>query len=647
MSVANTIFSAAQGLVTVPGGSLTISSGVEASTLGASFGGIAHAGTDINQGSAGKMPDANLGTPPTASTISINPTTAAYAATHAAIAWAEPPAAVAPAYGAPVEPAGLPAVSIPGAPALVQQALLATERYAGLTRYAKPAIAIGERPALLDVELAAFDVQELSPLEIALPEYVAADLGVDELAAPAALDYADDAALLARIKGVLSGSGVLAAAEQELLYDELLLEQARDDMRAVQKVMAGMAARGFSMPAGAANAQVAEIAYASRKTKQAAALKVRDETFERAKSLLLDAFSRAVALEAKHFALHLSRAGRLVDTLKFNLRMKVELFNGVVRLFNDKVQLVRTVAAAYKDYVQTLEAQDAAILAQIRAGMAKATTYRARVEMVSAQTGTLKTFADVEALGVEAQTQLLEEYEAYLVGVRGNVEVVKRNIEAYRTAISTMKDIADAESAKFAAYSDQVGAFSSVDDVYSANVSAYAGFWKAETARTSAFSGYIDDNVKALGAEARAFGEYAQAQRSYVSALSAKVEAQLDNVRTWSQANRSQSAFLSAYNRAQAEVTAAANAQGLANSSLGMLNSALEGQAFAESERIRASLLAAEATAEAGLTQAKLAVRSVSVSVRGGVDGSEQATTSKNVSNGAQTTFSTQHITDH
>lgn len=647
MSVANTIFSAAEGLVRPPGGSITLSSGVSEGGSPASFGPVAHTDTDISRGAAGPVPNTALAALPAAPAVGTHPTTAAYAATHAAITWAAPPGAVAPTYRDALTPATLPTSALPTAPALVQQAPLTPERHAGLTAYTKPAIAIGARPGLIDPSLAAFDVTPLAPLQLTLPTVDAGALDLDALADPAALTYTDDTALIARIRQALTGSDVLTAAEQELLYGELTLEQAREDLRAVRKVMTEAAARGFSMPFGAAQTLVADIAYASRKAKQGAALKVRDETFERAKALLLDAFAKAVAIETKHFALHLSYCGKLVDTLKYNVRMQAELFNGVVRLYNDKVALIRTVVAAYRDYVAALDAQDKAIVGQLRVQMARATAYRADVEMFSAQAGTLKTFAEVEALGVEAQVQTLQEYEAYLVGVRANVDVVKRNIEAFRVAVGTMKDVSDVESAKFSAYADQVGAFASVEDVYSANVGAYAGFWKAENARTGAFSAYIDDSVRALSAEARTFSEYAQAQRSYVSALGAKVDAELDNVRTWAGAQRSRGQWLSAHNRAQAEVNAAANAQSLANSSIGMLNSALDAQATAENDRIRASLLAAEATSEAGLEQAKLAVRSVSVSIRGEASGSENDSTGTSTSNGAKTSFSTQHITDH
>lgn len=647
MSVANTVFSAAKGLVDAPGGSMTIAR-AEASVIpGVFFGGIAHGDTDLSAGAAGPMPTHALSATPTASSVSVHPTSAAYAATHAAIAWADPVAAIAPTYGTARTPGALPLASIPAAPALVQQALLPTERDAGLVGYVKPAITIGERPGLLDPTLAAFDVQELDPLAVTLPTYARGDFEVSELGAPPPLVYGDDSLLLDRIRRTLAGSDVLTAAEQELLYDDALVEQARKDMIDVRRVMTEMAARGFSLPVGQVQALVADIAYASRKTKQEAASKVRDEAFERAKTLLLDAFARAVALETKHFALHLSYCGKIVETLKFNVRLMTEQFNGIVQLFNTRVQLVRAVVGAYRDYVAALEAQDRAIVAQIKAEMAKATTYRAHVEMFSAQAGTLKTFAEVEALGVEAQVQLLLEYEAYLVGVRGNVDVAKRNIEAYRTAVGTVKDVSEVESAKFAAYADQVAGFASVEDVYSANVSAYAGFWKAENARTGAFSSYIDDNVKALGAESRAFSEYAQAQRSYVSALGAKVEAELDNVRTWSSAQQSRGRFIGAFNRAEAEVNAAENAQALANSSITMLGEALSAQAHAETENIRASVLAAQAQAEGALEQAKLAVRSVSVNVRGSADGDERDSTSTSTSNRTSTSNSTQYITDH
>lgn len=647
MSVANTVFAAAKGLVETPSGSISISGASTSTGTGMDFGQIAHDDTALSNGAAGPVPSANLGAMPASSSVAVNPSTAAYAATLSAITWANPTAAIAPTYSEAVTPGSLPAHELPAVPQMVQLAQLPTERHAGLTTYAKPAITIGDRPRLLDVSLAAFDVTTLEPLAVDLPSLNPQDLDAGELDTPTVLAYTDDATLIARIQRTLAGSDVLTAAEQELLFDALMLEQARVDMLAVRKVMSDAAARGFSMPTGLVTGAVADIAYDSRRRKQDVAMQVRDETYERAKTLLLDALAKAISIETKHFALHMAYAGKLVETLRFNIRLKAELFNRVVQLFNDKVQLVRTVVAAYRDYVAALEAQDDAIVAQIRGRMAQATTYRADVEMYSAQTGTLKTFAEVEALGVEAQTQLLQEYEAYLVGVRANVDVVKRNIEAYRTAIGTMREVSDAESAKFAAYAEQVSAFASVEDVYAANVNAYAGFWRAENARTSAFSSYVDDSVRALSAESRTFSEYASAQRSYVTALGAKVEAELDNVRTWATANKSRGAFLSAYNRAQAEVTAAENAQNLANSSIRMLGSALDAQAHAESERIRASLTAAQLTAEAGMEQAKLAVRSVSVSVRGSADGDERDRTSTRNQTQNRTSYTTQYTTDH
>lgn len=632
------VFDIAKALATLPGspryGAGTAGSG------GFSDGGFY--GTGGSGGSAGEIPSPpetpkgfqfQFTSPPSAPTVSVLARAANYNPTAAVLQWANPPAALVPEYGEPHEPGDLPdATDSP--PPLDYPSMLQvdTSGDAGFQFEAKPVIQIGTRPTLINPALDAFEIEPVEPYSDPLPEYEPIQSTL--LADPLKLDYAADQGLIDRLKTSLSGVDVLATAIQEAIYHSATRDIDREQMQAVQAVMSLAASRGFSMPLGAVNAQVAEVAHDIRTKRNAASSQVRDETLKRAMDVLLEATAQSIAHEAKRFEIHISYSKKLVQTLEFNLRAARETFDAAVTLFNQKLDLVKSIAKNYREYVRAVESQDAAVVADVRLELEKATTYRAEVSMFEAQIGTAAAIADVESTDVKQQALILSEYESYLTGALANVGIVRENLESFRTAIGAFAKALDTDTQKFDAYAEQIRAVGSIPGVWEANVSAYAGFWRAESDRVGTYGAFVQEAGRKLDAEAGEFQRYASAHRSWLQAEASKIQSQTSIIGTFNRAIRAGTGYGSAFNRAEAQYTAAQNMRGLTVAANSMNRQSLDANQEAFDARMKANRLATDATISSGLASTALGVTSVSLGVAGSVG------TGKRASRDASTTVS-------
>jgi hypothetical protein len=484
---------------------------------------------------------------------------------------------------------------------------------AGLQLVDRPDVSIGTRPALLHPEIDAFVVQPLEPYSGALPSYPAFSASV--LADPEKLDYTADQALIDRLKVSLSGVDVLSEAIQEAIYQSQLRDVAREQMKAVSAAMAQSAARGFSMPTGAVNAAVADVAHATRTRRNEASHKTRDETFQRAFDTLVEATAQSIAHEAKRFEIHMAYVKKLLEALEFNVRLAVELFDTAVGLFNTKVDLLKSVARDYRAYVGAVEAQDAAVVAGVKVGLEKVRSYQAEVEMHGAQVGTASVIADIESADVRQQVLKLAEYEAYLTGAMANVGIVKSNMESFRTAIGAFAKSLENEVQATEAYTAQVQAAGSIPGVWEANINAYAGFWRAEGDRVGAYSTYVQESGRKLDAQASEYRDYVGAHRSYLQAEIARIREEVSVINSYGKLARGGTGFASAYNRAQAAKAEARNMVALATASDEMMGDALQSADDAFNARVKANELATNATVSAGLSAAAWSVLNAGVRV--------------------------------
>lgn len=626
---AESVFAAAVALTRLPGlsGSGSSNPGAGAASGGGSGGGGGGGGGEGDRSAGSNLTATipfSMSGAPSAPSISNSPAQAAYAGSSATLAWATPPAAGSPAYGSPTAPPTTPSVSISAPPACPTIPGAGEAGSANLSMASKPGITIGARPGLINPEIAAFQAVPIALYAGALPNYE--PIAETYLADPERLDYSADADLIERLKVTLAGNDVLNAAIQQAIFDVQTQALARQELMGTQGAMRESAARGFSMPSGAVNAKVAELTREVREAKEKAAFAVRDEAYERGRNLLLAATSKAIALEAKRFEIHLRYGKHLVQTLAFNAKAMKELFDATVQLFNAKAELVNAAVGNYKEYVRAVEAQDAAKVAEVRASLESALKYSAEVKMYEAQVATAKAIADVEATDARQQALVLAEYEAYLIGAMSNVDTVRANVEGFREAVRAFGKAVEAEGEKFDVQAESIRAAGSMVGVWEANASAYAGFWRAEEARTGTYSNYVQDSARVFDAQVDEFRQYAQAHRSWVQAQTAKVQAEANAMGAYSRAARAGSSYVSAYNRAEAERAGAANMESMSRAAASMNSQSLRAADDAFKARQRANQIASEAIISGGLAQAALGVISASVSIRGTVDVGRSAT---------------------
>jgi hypothetical protein len=431
---------------------------------------------------------------------------------------------------------------------------------------------------------------------------------------PLALSRNDDA-LVAKLTEVMAGSPALDILTRELMYQQANEIITDSEIAAEQQIMAESAARGFSLPNGAATAKMLEATKKAAYNRLEAAEAVRDETYKITRAQVDTAMAKAIALELKHSSIQLKYYAQLLETQKYNVKLHVTLFDSIAALFNAKVKVLNIQVGAYSAYIRSVLEQYAGHNAELGAINAKVMTFKAETDAYSAQVSTIESIAKINTLKVEDALLAVKEYEAYIGAVDNNIKIIKLNLESYRTAVGAYAKSIDADVAYVSAYADYVGAESAKIQVTEANIQSYSSFWSAERARAGAYENWASAASSVINAEMAEYKDYAAAQRSYIATMSDKVNASVRAISTYLSSMDTVSSYTSSYNRAFAAWSAFDMSVQLNNAEIQLTQDTLRTSAQADETRLEAGRLSATVTIMAGLAQAAYSVIGTSVSI--------------------------------
>jgi hypothetical protein len=561
------------------------------------------------------QPDYTTDTVPAFGVMAENAKAASYTAATEVIAFINPDMAVTPTYStAPLVPS-LVYQAATGAPTQYPEAgLISIPDSAGLVTQLAPSISVGDRPAMLEILTRGFIEADVDLFNAAVPVTGAVDATPLDDALPLVLSRNDDA-LVAKLTEVMAGSPALDLLTRELMYQQANEVITDSEIVAEQQIMGESAARGFSLPNGAATAKMLEMTKKSAYTRLEAAEAVRDETYKITRAQVDTAIAKAMALELKHSSVQLKYYAQLLETQKYNIKLHVTLFDSIAALFNAKVKVLNIQVSAYSAYIRAVLEQYAGHNAELGAINAKVMTFKAETDAYSAQVSTIESIARINTLKVEDALLAVKEYEAYIGAVDNNIKMIKLNLEAYRTAVGAYSKSIDTDVAYVSAYADYVGAESAKIQVTEANIQSYSSFWSAERARAGAYENWANAASSVINAEMAEYKDYAAAQRSYIATMSDKVNASVRALSTYLSSMDTVSSYTSSYNRAFAAWSAFDMSVQLNNAEVQLTQDTLRTSAQADETRLEAGRLGATVTIMAGLAQAAYSVIGTSVSI--------------------------------
>jgi len=560
--------------------------------------------------------------------------TAAYEVTASVVDFIDPERAVNPNYS-----------TAPGVPTLVYQAAkgaptqypeasqLTIPEDAGLSTLTAPVITVGDRPDMLKILVTGFVEAAVDLYSAAVP--VAGTVEATPLADPLPLVLSrNDDALVAKLTETMAGSPALDFLTRELMYQQANEVITDSEIVAEQQIMAESAARGFSLPNGAATAKMLEMTKKSAYVRLEAAEAVRDETYKITRAQVDTAIAKSIALELKHSSVQFKYYAQILETQKYNIKLHVTLFDAIVALFNAKVKVLNVQVSSYSAYIRAVLEQYAGHNAELGAINAKVMTYKAETDAYSAQVSTVEAIARINTLKVEDALLAVKEYEAYIGAVDSNIKMIKLNLEAYRTAVDAYSKSIETDVAYVSAYSDYVGAESAALQVTEANIQSYSSFWSAERARAGAYENWASAASSVINAEMAEYKDYAAAQRSYISTLSDKVTASARAISTYVSSMDTVNSYTSAYNRTYAAWNTFDMAVDLNNAEIQLTQDTLRTSAQADEVRLEAGRLGATVTIQAGLAQAAYSVIGTSVSINANASASVSGGESKSLNIG-------------
>ena len=266
--------------------------------------------------------------------------------------------------------------------------------------------------------------------------------------------------LLGQIKLMMAGGTGLPVPIEDALFARTRERGSAETERATQEVIETWAARGYALPQGVLDKQIAVIREQGRL--QAAELN-RDILIQAAQweiENLRFAVQQGLALEQLTSNLFENMAARLFEVAKFSAESQISVFNARIGLFNAQNAAFETIANVYR--------------IKVEAELSKLTAYKTAVEGQLAVGEINKQYVDVYRArldGLQASTDL---YKTMMQAAQVRADVMGKQFDAYRADVQAYAESINAEKLKFDAYEARLGGEKTKADIFDSQVRAYA-----------------------------------------------------------------------------------------------------------------------------------------------------------------------------
>lgn len=266
--------------------------------------------------------------------------------------------------------------------------------------------------------------------------------------------------LVAQIKLMMAGGTGLPAPIEDALFARTRERGSAESERAVQEVVDTWAARGYSLPQGVLDKQVAVVREQGRLN---AAELNRDILVQAAQweiENLRFAVQQGLALEQLTSNLFENMVARLFEVAKFSAESQINVFNARIGLFNAQNAAFETIASVYR--------------IKVEAELSKLTAYKTAIEGQLAIGEINKQYIDVYRAkldGLQASTDL---YKTMMQAAQVRADVLGKQFDMYRTDVQAYAESIGAEKLKFDAYDARLSGEKTKADIFDSQVRAYA-----------------------------------------------------------------------------------------------------------------------------------------------------------------------------
>lgn len=323
-----------------------------------------------------------------------------------------------------------------------------------------PQYQLPELPNLDEIIVPAAPGFDMPPFDVELPaedlEPLLASFVYDEAPYQSDVLIALREKLLAELE---AGSTGLGEEVEEALWNRARERTKIELEKAYDEVLNFWASRGWSLPPGQIDAQLAEI----RKTNLLAQNDINEKiTIEQARLIQahnLEIIKSCLQFEAQLQSYSSAAAGRTLDAAKAAVQLGIEVYQANVTYFNLRLDKAKTAAAIYES--------------RIRAAMLELEAYKSRLEGVRIHSDIQARQVEIYRAQLAAVQTVIDLYKSEMQATALQVDIGKARLDAYRLSVQVYSEKIAARTAEYNLYQAQLAGEESKVRFYSEQIKAY------------------------------------------------------------------------------------------------------------------------------------------------------------------------------
>lgn len=328
-----------------------------------------------------------------------------------------------------------------------------------------------------------------------------------------------DSELLTRLRAKLADDLANGGYGIEVMDELALWERARErELRNAEaqilEASRQAAARGFMMPPGALNAQIAK---AQQTALEKGSEISRDIMVKRAdmyvenRKFVIDQVRQLEDMAWKYWSFAQERA---LNAAKYSVEFAINIYNALVSKYNADVQLANVNATVYA--------------AKLRAALAHIEEYKTRVEAVGVAAAAQKSTVDLYEAQVNAAMVTAQLYKTELEAVQVVSEIERIKLEAFKLRVDAYSAEVGARVSEAQVYRALVDGEKTKVDIYAADATVYAEKVRAYSAQVQAQEIATRTQLASLEASIDVYKAKIDRYRADADVFGSKVRAEAD-----------------------------------------------------------------------------------------------------------------------
>lgn len=345
----------------------------------------------------------------------------------------------------------------------------------------------------------------------------------------------------AQLATYLAGGTGLDAAVETAIYERAKDKDIAEARRTSRAAYANAAARGFTIPDGAAFSQDARARQAASDNLARSANEIAIKQAETEQANLQFAVTTSAALRNSMLSASLSYHGSLISINGQALDYAKSILGSIVQVYNLTVTAFQARLDAYRADAQVFDTR-------MRAALASVEVYKARIDALQALTNVDRARVDVYRARIDALNTYAQIYRTQVQTVVERASLEKLKVDLFRTRVDAFVATVQGKKAEYDGYAAALSGQEARMRVFGAQVAAHSAEVTSFRAKIEAKAAVVDATAKTNQALAlqykseldgystvvEARGKKAaieiDVQRALINAFEAEVKASMGNV---------------------------------------------------------------------------------------------------------------------